>query len=131
VPDLDPGQKYGWWIHGAAGAGKTKTVADTYPDAYRKPLSKWWDGYQGQEVAVLDDVDPSSSTWLGRFLKIWGDRYAFPAESKGGSASIRPRKFFVTSQYTPGEVFVDAPTLSAIVRRYIVIEKLAGQNIII
>jgi hypothetical protein len=131
VADLPPGVKYAWWIHGPAGCGKTKSVADAYPLAYRKPLSKWWDGYQGQEIVVLDDVDPTSSAWLGRFLKIWGDRYSFPAESKGGSSVVRPRKFFVTSQYSIAEVFPEAVTQDAINRRFVVIEKVLGQNIII
>jgi len=80
---------------------------------------------------VLDDIDPTSAAWLGRFLKIWGDRYSFLAESKGCSASIRPRKFIVTSQYSPGEIFEDERTISAILRRFVVIEKLLDQNIII
>jgi len=76
-------------------------------------------------------VDPTHSAWIGRFLKIWGDRYSFPAEVKGGSMSIRPLKFFVTSQYRIEEVFQDEPTREALNRRYVVIEKFADQNIII
>ena len=131
VADLPAGVKYAIWIYGPAGSGKTKSVADQYPEAYRKPLSKWWDSYQGQEVAVLDDVDPTHSSWIGRFLKIWGDRYSFGAEVKGGSMSIRPRRFIVTSQYTIEEVFADAQTREALLRRYIVIAKTPNQNIII
>jgi len=131
VPDLAVGTKYAIWIHGTAGAGKTKAVADTYPEAYRKPLSKWWDGYRDQPVVVLDDIDPTHASWIGRFLKIWGDRYSFPAETKGGSVVIRPVKFIVTSQYTPEDVFADAPTREAIARRYVVIEKHPNQNILI
>ena len=131
VEDLPPGIKYATWIHGPAGSGKTKAVADKYPDAYRKPASKWWDGYRGEEQVVLDDVDPSMSSWIGRFLKIWGDRYSFPAESKGGSAVIRPGMFYVTSQYTIEEVFADAATREALLRRYIIIAKTPNQNIII
>lgn len=128
---MPPGFKYGLWIYGAAGVGKTKAVADQYPAAYRKPLSKWWDGYRGQETIVLDDVDPGSAEWLRRFLKIWGDRYSFGAESKGGSTVIRPLKFIVTSQYSIEEMYTDEPTREALNRRYIVIEKTLGQNIIL
>jgi len=121
----------GIWVHGAAGSGKTRSVYETYPDAYPKPLSKWWDGYQGQSVVLLDDVDPESKTWLARFLKIWADRYPFVSEEKGGSRTIRPQKFIVTSQYSIGEIFEDVETREALGRRFIVIEKKADQNIIL
>lgn len=121
----------GIWIYGESGAGKTRSVYRRYPDAYPKPMSKWWDGYKGEEIVLLDDVDPESAHFLRRFLKIWGDRYQFVAEEKGGSRRIRPKKFIVTSQYSIEQVFQDEETRKAIRRRFIVIEKNKDQDIII
>lgn len=121
----------GIWIHGVAGCGKTRTVRERYPEAYLKGCNKWWCGYQEEEVVLLDDIDPSHATWIGRFLKIWGDRYPFRGELKGGSVMIRPQKFIVTSQYSIEQVFTDTETREALRRRYIVIEKFIDQNIII
>lgn len=121
----------GTWIHGPSGCGKTRAVVDQFPSAYPKMLNKWWDGYQEEEIVYLDDVDPTQSAWLARYLKIWADRYAFIAEIKGGSRKIRPRRFIVTSQYTIGECFTDEPTREALNRRFTSIEKVLGQNIIV
>lgn len=51
----------GTWYHGPTGAGKSHRAFDNYhPDThYVKECgegdSKWWDGYKGQEVVILDD----------------------------------------------------------------------------
>lgn len=121
----------GIWIRGDTNAGKTHAATTAYPDAYRKPRNKWWDGYQEEEVVILDDVDLNDS-WCGSFLKHWADRYSFVAEIKGGSRAIRPAKLIVTSQYKIEDIWhSDKALCDAIKRRFVVIEKTRDQNIII
>lgn len=120
----------GVWIHGEAGSGKTMSVFTLYPSLYTKGASKWWDGYDQHDVVLLDDIDPEQRAWIGRFLKIWADRYPFVAESKGQSLQIRPKKFVVTSQYTIEEIFHDEQTRSALNRRFTVIKKNKDQEIL-
>jgi len=121
----------GIWIQGSSGSGKTHSCFAAYPDLYPKGLNKWWCGYRDEEVVLLDDVDPGHSSWLGAFLKRWGDKYYFIGESKGGSWKIRPKKFIVTSQYAIEEIWPDQETRDAIHRRFRVIVKLRDQEIII
>ena len=94
------------WIHGKSGSGKSTWAHRTFPNAFDKPFSKWWDGFQednpGHQVVILDDLHPK---WSGKEkLKNWGDRYAFMAEYKGGSMLIRPKRIIITSNYTPDQV---------------------------
>lgn len=57
----------------------------------------------------------------GRRLKIWGDRYAFTAETKGGRISIIITKFIITSQYTIDQCFDQDTDRWAMKRRYQVV----------
>lgn len=81
--------------------------------------NKWWDGYQHEKNVVLEDIDPDHKC-LGHHLKIWGDRYGFIGEAKGGALSPAYDYFVVTSQYHPYDIWPDNATRAAILRRYTV-----------
>lgn len=121
----------GLWIWGDSGTGKTHVVAATYPDRYLKPISKWWDGYQGEDVVHLDEICPMHTIWIPHFLKKWADKWPFDAEVKGGAMQIRPKKFIVTSNYSIAEMGFNETDLPAILRRFTEIRKTRDQNIMI
>lgn len=55
----------------------------------------------------MDDLDPSMAGMLVAFIKDWTDRYPFKAERKGGSLYPQIRQFFITTQYTPEQLWPD------------------------
>lgn len=94
----------GVWICGPPRCGKDYAVKQL-KDLFVKPLNKWWDGYKGESNVLISDVDENHSKWIGSFLKIWCDRYPFIGEIKCSSIKIRPKRIYVTSNYTLETLF--------------------------
>lgn len=107
----------GLWFYGPSGAGKSRAARERYPDAYLKQKNKWWDGYNGEETVIVDDVD-KYDVKMAYDLKVWGDRYAFRAEIKGSSMPIRPNRVIITSQYRINQIWDDVETRDALNRRF-------------
>ncbi len=108
----------GIWIHGPTGAGKTTAALQRYPGCFRKPPTKWWDGYEGQEVILLDDLRKENAKFIVYYLTQWMDRHAPPAgEVKGGNMPLPFKWFVVTSQWSIDEIFDEPRDRDAIERR--------------
>lgn len=121
----------GIWLYGESGAGKSRAVFSQYPGHYIKSRNKWWCGYQNEDVVCCDDVGIEDAKWMSSFLKDWSDYKPFHAEDKGGAVTIRPKKFIVTSQYKIEDLWNDKATIDALNRRFQIVEKVKGQNIIL
>lgn len=115
--DIIDGEMEHLWYYGKAGTGKSRKARDENPGAYLKMCNKWWDGYNGQDVVIIEDFDKDHKV-LNHHMKIWADRYPFPAEVKGGKIDIRPKKVIVTSNYHPGEIWQEEQELRPILRRF-------------
>lgn len=114
-----------WWYQGPSGTGKsTKARATGRSTASKDASVEWLNPYVDEEILIIEDVDPGlckdKNLQLGYRLKIWGDRYAFPANFKGTPArTIRPKVVIVTSQYSIEQCFPgDDKTVDALKRRF-------------
>lgn len=117
---LDGDLQHEWW-YGPTGTGKSRTLWQLYPTHYAKELNKWWDGYEDEEVVAIEEWSPKNEC-TASFLKVWADRYPFPAQIKGGSLKkIRPKKLIVLSNYTIDQCFPAAEDRDPIKRRFKVV----------
>ena len=105
---------------GSSGApvapGKSRFVAKRWPKAFWKsPEAKWWDGYAGQEVVVLDDFKDYAMPLvdLQRLL----DWYPLWVEVKGGSVPMLAKVYVITANTDPEDWYRRADVHRTIMRR--------------
>lgn len=129
----------GLWIWGPKGTRKTSCVdaafcggdvrgqGDWISSYYSKdPSNKWWDGYQGQPLVLLDEMPRrifmSRDIDMAGLLKTWAGHLPFRAEVKGGIMEIRPSVICVTANFPPEEVLANARVdLEPILKRFRII----------
>lgn len=120
---IDQTDVRGVWIWGAPGVGKSHFARQVLGQQgyYPKLNNKWWDGYQGQQICVMEDVDKETIKFLHHHLKIWADRWGFIGETKGGAVAPNHRWLVVTSNYSIMEILQDLEDralATAIMRRF-------------
>lgn len=84
---------------GDPGTGKSHFCATQCPGAYwKQPGTRWWDGYQGQEVVILDDFNG----WIPYtdMLRLC-DGYPLNVEVKGGQVPMLAKWIIITSNFGP------------------------------
>lgn len=109
-------------LWGATGMGKTRRAYEIAEKSgkpfYVKPSdTKWWNGYNGESIAVLDEV--AGQVPLPTLL-CWLDRYPCAIESKGDVCKLGVTKWILTSNYHPETWYGSAGTASneALMRRF-------------
>lgn len=88
-------------IHGPTGVGKTRWVHEQPDDRelYVWGGDRWFDGYQGHPIVLLDDFDGAGLEF--RFLLRLLDRYPMQVPVKGGFVEWLPKKIYITSNLDP------------------------------
>lgn len=105
-----------FWFFGATGLGKTRmaykcgraicraTGAATSDIWISSGGLRWFDGYDGQRVAIFDDFRNKHCPNFAFFLRLL-DRYPVAVEFKGGMVEWTPQFIFITCPYDPIRCF--------------------------
>lgn len=103
---------------GSTGLGKTRFVYQQHrdDDIYVWGGDRWFDGYCGQTIALLDDF--RGELPIGFMLRLL-DRYPMSVPIKGGFVNWNPRRIYITSNHLPEFWYdnVDRPSMDALNRR--------------
>jgi len=102
-----------FWIYGQTGTCKTRCafesarelVGNNDDDIWISSGGlRWFDGYDGQSVAIFDDFRAKHVLNFAFFLRLL-DRYPMSVEFKGGFVKWLPRFIFITCPYEPDVCF--------------------------
>lgn len=104
---------------GKTGTGKTRFVWDQVMDSsvWTPGDYKWFDGYSGQSIVIIDDYRGEYPLQL--LLKLL-DRYPMQVPIKGGFTQWAPKKIYITSNIHPNDWYLaaDRYSVSAMFRRF-------------
>jgi len=101
------------WVYGETGVGKTRCCFEFSERFFGEDVwlssggLRWFDGYDGQRVIIIDDFRAKQLPGGGGFsffLRLL-DRYPMSVEFKGGFVPWSPEVIFITSAYDPETCF--------------------------
>ena len=104
------------WYHGSSGHGKTEAVFNEFGTEVFSPINyKWWDGYDGHEVVLIDDFRKDFCKFH-ELLKLL-DKYPYRVECKGGSRQMKALTIIITCPYHWNVVYSTREDLYQLERR--------------
>ena len=105
-------------LWGAPGTGKTRFVFEREPLLWisSDPTLQWFDGYQGEPAALIDDFTGSIATTPAFLLRLL-DRYPTKVPIKGGFVQWVPERIYITSNQPPPFGMENTINVEALLRR--------------
>ena len=105
------------WYWGETGTGKTRAVYNNHTaDSIFRPINyKWWDGYDGHKIVLLDDFRKDFCKFHELLTLL--DLYPYRVECKGGSRQIQATTFYITSAFGPADLYDGREDIEQLLRR--------------
>ena len=96
-----------YWLYGAAGTDKSRMARAVLENSCycKAPDSKWFDGYDGHDVLVVNDLRKSTFTFS--YLLEMLDRYEFRVEVKGGCVPLLAKVIIITCSKSHSELWAE------------------------
>ena len=94
-----------WWLWGGPGTYKSRAANGVLPTStfIKQSSCKWWDGYNAEEVVILDDLR-KGDFFFHQLLRVL-DRYKLMVEVKGGSVPMVAKLIIVTCSMPPEQLW--------------------------
>lgn len=103
------------WYYGKTGTGKTRSVYTEFTDIYPSFSYKWWDGYEQNNVILIDDMRKDYAKFH-ILLKLL-DRFPHIVQIKGGTIHIKSPLIIITSAYHPKDLYRTREDINQLLRR--------------
>lgn len=99
-----------YWFYGPTGSGKTRKAIQMAGDDYwiSHDNLKWFDGYTGQRVAIIDDFRTADCSF--NFLLRLLDRYKLDVPVKGAYTYWDPKTIIITTPRSIDDTFKNHET---------------------
>lgn len=111
------------WIYGPSGSGKSRFADETsyaitsdVNDIHTQNCAgKWWDGYDAHTAVVIDELRETFCNFADFLTLI--DRYPQKVEIKGGYRQMRSKYMFITSCFSPWDLWRTNENIDQLIRR--------------
>lgn len=109
------------WYWGESGSGKTRAVYEENEEVFRPTTYKWWEGYDGHEVVLFDEFRRDFCKFHELLALL--DIYPYRVETKGGSRQMVATKIYITSCFSPENMYETREDLYQLTRRITTIKE--------
>jgi hypothetical protein len=94
------------WIYGLTGIGNSELAKKLGgPNCYWKENdTKWWDGYDNEEVVIIDEFRPTKYFSIKKLLGLF-DKFPMKIEYKSGTKEFVSKKIIITTPKPPNRTF--------------------------
>lgn len=96
------------WLWGRTGTGKSHFAKNVYPERthwWSGRDLRWWQGYRGEDVVVIDDFRKDFCKFR-ELLRIL-DRYPYKVEVKGSHRELNSKMIVITTIAPPMEMYAN------------------------
>lgn len=122
------------WYYGKPGCGKTHRAREILYEQADDPCNvyiqtkknQWWEGYDGEEYVLIDDLRGDFATFSDLIKLI--DRYPYRVETKGSSRQFLAKVIIITSPFPPDRVYHTSECIDQLLDRIDFIKEFKGEN---
>lgn len=116
------------WIWGPTGSGKTRYAVEYFENldeeyyVWKKGQGKWFNGYDGEENVIFDDLRPGDFDYTELLGLL--DRHPYRVQFKGGVREFMAKKIIITSSMHPTAFKILGEDNKQLLRRITTITKM-------